>query len=107
MPAILKHILLMLLCLAGGTVLALYLVPGELEQMRWEISGMPESYPLEQKCRPILLLLLCYLPFLGTLVYSFMGTMDRYVSRTYINYFILCTAILLLIYMLADFTDNM
>lgn len=99
--------LLLLLCLAGGTLLALVLVPGELEQMRWEVAGMPESYPLEQKFRPILLLVLCYIPLLGAMFYAFMGTMDRYVSRCFINYFLLCTAILLLIYMLADFTDNM
>ena len=107
MPAILKNLLLLLLFLAAGTLLALYLVPSEWEQMRWEVSGMPESYPIEQKCRPFLLLLLCYLPFLGALAYVCMGTMDRYMSRCYINYFLLCTAILLLIYMLADFTDNM
>ncbi len=107
MTGIIKNMLLILLCLAGGTLLALILVPSELEQMRWEVSGMPESYPLEQKFRPILLLVLCYIPLLGALVYAMMGTMDRYMSRTFINYFLLCTAILLLIYMLADFTDNM
>lgn len=103
----LKRILLILLCAAGGTLLAMHLVPAEWEQMRWEVSGMPESYPLEQKLRPFLLLTLCYLPALGALAYAFMGTMDRYMSRSFINYFLLCTAILLLIYMLADFTDNM
>ncbi len=107
MAGIVKNMLLLLLCLAGGTLLALVLVPGELEQMRWEVAGMPESYPLEQKFRPILLLVLCYIPLLGAMFYAFMGTMDRYVSRCFINYFLLCTAILLLIYMLADFTDNM
>ena len=107
MSATLKNLLLILLCLAGGTVLAYFLVPGELDQMRWEVSGMPESYPIEQKCRPLFLLLLCYLPFIGSLIYSFMGTMDRYVSRVFISYCLLCTFILLLIYMLADFTDNM
>ena len=107
MAGIVKNMLLLLLCLVGGTLLALVLVPGELEQMRWEVAGMPESYPLEQKFRPILLLVLCYIPLLGAMFYAFMGTMDRYVSRCFINYFLLCTAILLLIYMLADFTDNM
>lgn len=107
MPTILKNLLLSLIFLAGGTLLALYIVPGELEQMHWEISGMPESYPIEQKCRPFLLLLLCYIPFIGSVIYAFMGTMDRYMSRCFINYFMLCTSILLLIYMLADFTDNM
>ncbi len=107
MAGLLRNMLLLLLCFAGGTVLALILVPSELEQMRWEVAGMPESYPLEQKFRPILLLALCYIPMLGALAYSVMGTMDRYMSRCFINYFLLCTAILLLIYMLADFTDNM
>ncbi|MBR5887558.1 MAG: LptF/LptG family permease [Akkermansia sp.] len=92
---------------AFGTLLALYLVPVELEQMQWEVPGMPESYPIEQMCRPVFLALLCYLPFLGAVGYSFMGTMDRYMSRNFISYFLMCTGILLLIYILADFTDNM
>ena len=90
-----------------GSVLAWYLVPAELEQMQWEVPGMPETYPIEQMCRPIFLGLLCYLPFLGAVGYACMGTMDRYMSRNFISYFLMCTLILLLIYILADFTDNM
>lgn len=107
MPRALKTLLICLLFFALGSLLAMHLVTEELEQMRWEVAGMPDSYPLEQKCRPFLLLLLCYIPFIGSVLYAFMGTMDRYMSRSFINYFLLCTAILLLIYMLADFTDNM
>ncbi len=102
-----SRILPFVILAALGTLLAMYLVPGELEQMQWEIPGMPESYPIEQKMRPILLLVLCYIPAFGALVYAFMGTMDRYMSRNFISYFLMCTLILLLIYMLADFTDNM
>ncbi len=90
-----------------GSVLAWYLVPAELEQMQWEVPGMPETYPIEQMCRPVFLGLLCYLPFLGAVGYACMGTMDRYMSRNFISYFLMCTLILLLIYILADFTDNM
>ena len=90
-----------------GTLLALYLVPGELEQMRWEVPGMPSSYPVEQMCRPIFLALLCYLPFIAAVFYAFMDTMNRYMTRNFISYFLMCTLILLLIYILADFTDNM
>lgn len=97
----------MLILLVLGTLLAMYLVPGELEQMQWEVPGMPESYPVEQKCRPIFLLVLCYIPAFGALAYACMGTMDRYMSRNFISYFLMCTLILLLIYILADFTDNM
>lgn len=87
--------------------MALYLVPREWEQMQWEVPGMPDSYPVEQLCRPFFLLLLCFIPFAGALAYAFMGTMDRYMSRNFITYFMMCTLILLLIYILADFTDNM
>ncbi|MFI3244066.1 MAG: LptF/LptG family permease [Akkermansia sp.] len=90
-----------------GSALAALLVPTELEQMKWEVAGMPPSYPMEQKMRPILLMLLCYIPFIGAICYAFMGTMSRYIARNFINYFLLCTGILMMIYILADFTDNM
>lgn len=102
-----RNLLPAVICLALGSLLAWYLVPGELEQMRWEVPGMPESYPVEQMCRPIFLGLLCYLPFIGALMYACMNTMDRYMSRNFLTYFLMCTMILLLIYILADFTDNM
>ncbi|MBQ3525538.1 MAG: LptF/LptG family permease [Akkermansia sp.] len=107
MSNIIKSFLPVLVFFAIGALLSLYLVPAELEQMKWEVPGMPESYPIEQLCRPIFLLLLCFLPFIGAILYSFMGTMDRYMSRNFISYFLMCTLILLLIYILADFTDNM
>ncbi len=90
-----------------GSLLAAFLVPYELDQMSWEVAGMPNSYPIEQKMRPILLLLLCYLPCIGAIFYAFMGTMSRYIARNFISYFMLCTSILMMIYILADFTDNM
>ncbi len=97
----------LIVTLVLGTFLAGWLVPIELEQMQWEVPGMPSTYPIEQMCRPVFLGLLCYMPFIGAVGYSFMGTMDRYVSRNFISYFMMCTLILLLIYILADFTDNM
>lgn len=96
-----------LIFLVLGALLAMYLVPSELAQMEWEVPGMPETYPIEQLCRPIFLALLCFIPFIGAVIYAFMGTMDRYMSRNFISYFLMCTLILLLIYILADFTDNM
>ena len=90
-----------------GALLAMYLVPGELEQMKWEVPGMPDTYPVEQLCRPVFLGVLCFLPFVAAVRYAFMGTMDRYMTRNFVSYFLMCTMILLLIYILADFTDNM
>ena len=96
-----------LLLLALGVLLTMYLVPIELEQMKWEIPGSLETYPVVQLCRPGFLAILCFLPFIGAVLYGFMGTMDRYMTRNFISYFLMCTMILLLIYILADFTDNM
>ena len=107
MKNIVQRLMPAIIWLVLGTLLAWYLVPSELEQMKWEVPGMPESYPIEQLCRPIFLGLLCYLPFIGALCYAFMSTIDRYMSRNFISYFMMCTLILLLIYILADFTDNM
>ncbi len=102
-----QRILPALILLVLGALLALYIVPIELEQMRWEVPGMPSTYPVEQLCRPVLLALLCFLPFIGAVCYAFMGTMDRYMTRNFVSYFLMCTLILLLIYILADFTENM
>ncbi len=107
MLSIIRNSLPAIILLILGALLASYLVPVELEQMRWEVPGMPETYPIEQLCRPVLLGVLCFLPFVGALMYMFMGTMDRYMTRNFISYFLMCTMIMLLIYILADFTDNM
>lgn len=104
---VLRQFLPAVILLILGGLLALYLVPAELNQMQWEVPGMPSSYPLEQQCRPIFLGLLCFLPFIGAVLYAFMGTMDKYMVRNFVTYFLMCTLILLLIYILADFTENM
>lgn len=107
MKELFDRVMPIIVFLVVGTFLAGWLVPAELEQMQWEVPGMPSSYPIEQMCRPVFLGLLCYLPFIAAVGYAFMGTMDRYMSRNFITYFLMCTLILLLIYILADFTDNM
>ena len=62
--SILRKSLPALVLLVLGVLLAFQLVPQELEQMKYEVPGMPETYPIEQKCRPVFLLLLCMLPFI-------------------------------------------
>lgn len=107
MISILSKIKFPLLFLCLGILCAFMLIPYELEQMHWEVPGMPESYPIEQKMRPALLLLLCFIPFISSLVYESMGTMSRYIAKSFIHYFLLCTMIMLMIYIMADFTENL
>lgn len=95
---------LILLVLGGAA--AWFLMPREWSQMQWEIPGTPSEYPLAQLLRPWLILLGCFLPALGMLLYNRADIMDRYVARTWFMAFIMCTAILTLIYIIGDFADN-
>ena len=89
-----------------GGVAAWFLMPREWSQMQWEIPGTPSEYPLAQLLRPWLILLGCFLPAAGMFLYNCSGIMDRYVARTWFTAFMMCTAILTLIYIIGDFSDN-
>ena len=81
-------------------------MPREWSQMQWEIPGTPSEYPLSQLLRPWLILLGCFLPALGMFLYNRSSILDKYVARTWFTAFIMCTAILTLIYIIGDFADN-
>ena len=74
--------------------------------MQWEIPGTPSEYPLAQLLRPWLILLGCFLPAAGMFLYNCSGIMDRYVARTWFTAFMMCTAILTLIYIIGDFSGQ-
>lgn len=95
-----------ILLLALGGIAAWVLMPREWSQMQWEIPGTPSEYPLAQLLRPWLILLGCFLPALAMLLYNRSDIMDRYVARIWCSAFIMCTAILTLIYIIGDFADN-
>ena len=95
-----------LLLLALGGAAAWFLMPREWSQMQWEIPGTPSEYPLSQLLRPWLILLGCFLPALGMFLYNRSSILDKYVARTWFTAFIMCTAILTLIYIIGDFADN-
>lgn len=95
-----------LVLLVLGGVAAWFLMPREWSQMQWEIPGTPSEYPLAQLLRPWLILLGCFLPAAGMFLYNCSDIMDRYVARTWFTAFMMCTAILTLIYIIGDFADN-
>ena len=92
-----------LLLLALGGAAAWFLMPREWSQMQWEIPGTPSEYPLSQLLRPWLILPGCFLPALGMFLYNRSSILDKYVARTWFTAFIMCTAILKLIYIIGDF----
>lgn len=95
----------LIILLIGGTA-SWFLMPREWAQMQWEIPGTPSEYPLAQLLRPWLILIGCFLPALGILLYNRSSILDRYVARTWFTAFIMCTGILSLIYIIGDFADN-
>lgn len=89
-----------------GSATAWQLMPREWSQMQWEIPGTPSEYPLAQLLRPWLIMLGCFLPALAMLLYNRADIMDKYVTRTWLTAFVMCTAILTLIYIIGDLADN-
>ncbi len=92
--------------LAAGALLAYLLMDREWSQMRWEIPGTPNEYPLAQHFRPWLISIGCFLPSVIAFAYALMGIMDRYMTRLFLSSFFLCTGILSLIFILGDFAEN-
>lgn len=95
-----------LVLLAAGIAVSFYLVPREIAQLNWEVPGSPEEYPFVYKLRPYLIIVACFLPALGALIMCFVQTMDRYMARNQLATFAMTTGIIFLIWLLADFSDN-
>lgn len=94
-----------ILAILGGLA-AWFLMDREWSQMKWEIPGTPDEYPLAQQMRPLFISVGCFLPCLAALVYALLGIMDRYISRLFLSSFFLCTGILALIFILGDFSEK-
>lgn len=89
-----------------GAVAACILMNREWSQMMWQIPGTPNEYPLAQLLRPWFISIGCFLPALAALIYAFCDIMDRYITRLFLSSFFMCTAILSIIFILGDFTEN-
>lgn len=89
-----------------GIVGAYILMNKEWAQMQWEIPGRPSEYPFAQQMRPYLIAVACFLPFVISIIYQCADIMDRYVSRLWMEAFFMCTAILITIFILGDFAEN-
>ena len=100
------RLILPLVLAALGTALYAVLIPGEMEAVKLQLVGFPDSDVAAHEARPWVLAGLCALPALATLVYAFGGTMDRYIARQFAGVFALCLASLTAIWLLMDLTDN-
>jgi LPS export ABC transporter permease LptG len=90
-----------------GAALYLWLVPRESEAVRELLAISPESDVEAHLLRPLVLGLLCFLPALAAVTYSLGGTLDRYLTRSFLSIFGVCLTALTLIWLLIDLENNL
>lgn len=91
---------------ALGAALCYWIVPREIIAVNEHILGFPDTDIPGHRLRPWLLGLLCMLPAIAAWMYSFAGTLDRYMARQFISAFTLCMGTLLAVFMLMDLQNN-
>ena len=101
-----SRFLLPLALAAAGTALCAVLVPAEVEAVKQQLVGFPDSDAQAHQARPMILAALCFLPALAGFAYTLGGTMDRYIARQFAGIFGLCLGALGVIWFLMDFGDK-
>lgn len=95
------------LVLAGlGAGLCALLVPSEIEAVRQQLVGFPDSDVVAHQARPVVMGVLCFLPALAALLYAVSGTLDRFIVRQFTGIFFICLAALSMIWLLIDLGDK-
>jgi LPS export ABC transporter permease LptG len=105
-PTLMRLLLTLALALLGAGLCAL-LLPGEWRSIQEQLTGFPDSDVAAHSARPYVLGGLCGLPALAMLVYSFGGTLDRYIARQFAGIFLICASSLFLIWFLIDLADTL
>lgn len=103
---ILRRFALTLLLGGLGAVVASWLIPQETQAVAEQLLGFPDSDTSAHQLRPLLLGVLCFLPALATLLYTFAGTLDRYLTRQFATVFGLTITALVTLWILLDLSDK-
>lgn len=101
-----KRLLLILALVAMGAGLCALLLPAENRAVAEQLVGFPDSDAQAHEARPMILAALCFLPVLASLIYSFGGTLDRYITRQFLGIFGICLSALFMIWLLIDLSDK-
>lgn len=102
----LARFLLPLVLAALGAALCAILLPPEVEAVRQQIVGFPDSDVAAHEARPWILAGLCFLPALAGLLYALGSTMDRYITSQFGSIFGVCLSALVTIWLLIDLSDK-
>ncbi len=101
-----KKYLIPLVLLLLGVIAGSQLIPYEQNTVETQFIGYPDSDKKAHQIRVYLLGLMCLLPFLCSILYYCLDTLDRYTVRIFLNCFVICFGALFCIMMLEDIQDN-
>jgi len=99
----LPFIILLLLGLGAGA----FLSPFETAAVREHLIGFPDASPQLHHYRIWAVRVLCLVPALGALWYSFAPILDRYLFRKALGSFLIATSAFILLFLLLDFQSSM
>ncbi|MEK7954278.1 LptF/LptG family permease [Luteolibacter soli] len=103
MPRILVPLLLAL----AGALLALKIGPLEQAAVQEQLDNFPDVQAQAHLLRPVIAVILCFLPAIGGVLYYLGDTMARYISRQFVSIFVICLLGLFAVWLIADLGDNL
>ncbi|MFC5051339.1 LptF/LptG family permease [Rubritalea spongiae] len=107
MPKALRNLLWPFLFLISGAGAASVLCPAESAQVAERIIGYPDSVVPAYRLRPWLIGIICFVPFIASVIYRCSSTLDRYTIRVFLNSFAICFGALFIVMFLEDIQDNL
>ena len=103
---LMSRYLVPLLLTVVGALLALRIGPAEARAVHDQLQNFPDVQTQAHQLRPIIAVVICFLPAVSGLFYAFAGTLARYVTRQFLALFGICIFGLFTIWLIADLGDN-
>lgn len=89
-----------------GAALGLWLIPREIEQVQQLLLDFPDADQFSHQLRPWVIAGMCALLPIAGIAYRLGSLLDRYLVRLFLVSFGICTAALMVIWLLIDLSDN-
>jgi LPS export ABC transporter permease LptG len=102
-----RRFLIPTLLFIAGLALALKIVPAEQADVAARLKEFPDADATAHKLRPIVMAILCLIPAVAGLFYSFGSILARYVSREFLSLLAIGFVALATLWLLMDFQDNL
>ncbi|MEP4078502.1 LptF/LptG family permease [Haloferula sp.] len=101
-----RRFLIPILLFIAGLGLAWIIVPAEQAEVATRLEEFPDADAAAHRLRPVVMTILCFLPFIGGVFYSSGSILARYVSREFLSLLAIGFLALTTLWLLMDFQDN-